>query len=77
MWHGEWMRIGYARVSTTEQNLGLQHDDLKPACDASVDVLCAPIRHTDALSGVLKRDTTFIRRLLAVAAKPEPKPAKG
>ena len=32
------MIIGYARVSTTEQNLGLQHDDLKPAFDASVDV---------------------------------------
>ena len=24
------MRIGGARVSATEQNLGLQHDDLKP-----------------------------------------------
>jgi hypothetical protein len=32
------MIIGYARVSTTEQNLGLQHDDLKPATDASVHV---------------------------------------
>jgi len=32
-----WMIIGYARVSTTEQNLGLRHDDLKPAFDASVD----------------------------------------
>ena len=31
------MIIGYARVSTTEQNLGLDHDDLKPAFDASVD----------------------------------------
>jgi DNA invertase Pin-like site-specific DNA recombinase len=31
------MIIGYARVSTTEQNLGLEHDDLKPAFDASVD----------------------------------------
>jgi DNA invertase Pin-like site-specific DNA recombinase len=31
------MIIGYARVSTTEQNLGLRHDDLKPAFDASVD----------------------------------------
>jgi hypothetical protein len=29
--------IGYARVSTTEQNLGLRHDELKPAFDASVD----------------------------------------
>ena len=32
------MIIGYARVSTTEQNLGLQHDDVKPAADASDDV---------------------------------------
>jgi hypothetical protein len=31
------MNIGGARVSATEQNLGLQHDDLKPAFDASVD----------------------------------------
>jgi hypothetical protein len=31
------MIIGYARVSTTAQNLGLHHDDLKPAFDASVD----------------------------------------
>jgi DNA invertase Pin-like site-specific DNA recombinase len=29
--------IGYARVSTTEQNLGLRHDELKPAFDAAVD----------------------------------------
>ena len=33
-----WMMIiYYARVSTTEQNLGLELDDLKPAFDASVD----------------------------------------
>jgi DNA invertase Pin-like site-specific DNA recombinase len=38
------MIIGYARVSTTEQNLGLEHDDLKPALDASVD-------QTDARNG--------------------------
>ena len=31
------MNIGYARVSTTEQNLGLRHDNLKPAFDTSVD----------------------------------------
>jgi hypothetical protein len=31
------MRIGGGRVCATEQNLGLQHDDLKPAFDASVD----------------------------------------
>jgi hypothetical protein len=29
--------IGYASNSTTEQNLGLRHDDLKPPFDASVD----------------------------------------
>ena len=29
--------VGYARVSTTERNLVLDHDDLKPAFDASVD----------------------------------------
>jgi hypothetical protein len=31
------MIIGYAKVSATEQNLGLRHDGLKPAFDASVD----------------------------------------
>jgi len=31
------MIIGYARVSTSEQNFSLQHDDLKPAFDATVD----------------------------------------
>jgi hypothetical protein len=31
------MIISYARVSTTEQNLGFRHDELKPALDASVD----------------------------------------
>jgi len=31
------MIIGYARVSTTEQHLGLRHDELNPARDASVD----------------------------------------
>jgi hypothetical protein len=31
------MIIGYAWVSTTKQNLGLRHDDVKPAFDASVD----------------------------------------
>jgi hypothetical protein len=31
------MIIGYERVSTAEPNLGLQHDDLKPAFKASVD----------------------------------------
>jgi hypothetical protein len=31
------MIIGSATVWTTEQNLGLRHDDLKLAFDASVD----------------------------------------
>jgi hypothetical protein len=31
------MIISHAKVSTTEQNLGLRHDDVKPAFDASVD----------------------------------------
>jgi hypothetical protein len=31
------MIIGFAGVSTTEQNLRLDHDDVKPAFDASVD----------------------------------------
>jgi hypothetical protein len=30
------MRIGYARVWTVEQNLGLRHYDLKPAFVASI-----------------------------------------
>jgi DNA invertase Pin-like site-specific DNA recombinase len=42
------MIIGYARVSTTEQNLGLRHDDLKPAFDASVDP-------TDARNATIRR----------------------
>jgi DNA invertase Pin-like site-specific DNA recombinase len=42
------MIIGYARVSTTEQNLGLRHDDLKPAFDASVD-------QTDARKATVRR----------------------
>ncbi len=31
------MRIGSARALTMELNLGLEHDDLMPATDASVD----------------------------------------
>jgi DNA invertase Pin-like site-specific DNA recombinase len=42
------MIIGYARVSTTEQNLGLEHDDLKPAFDASVDQTDARLRNDQA-----------------------------
>ncbi len=29
--------VGYARVSTTEQNPGLRHDDLETVFDASLD----------------------------------------
>jgi hypothetical protein len=32
------MIIGYARVSTTEQDFGLRHNELKPTRDASFDV---------------------------------------
>jgi hypothetical protein len=46
--------IGYARVSTTEQNLGLWHDDLKPAFDAPVDpteARCDSGTHSGLLGG--------------------------
>ena len=46
------MIIGYARVSTTEQNLGLDHDDLKPAFDASVDPIEAR-NHPVCLAGIV------------------------
>jgi len=42
------MIIGYARVSTTEQNLGLRHHELKPARDASVDQTEARCRNAKA-----------------------------
>jgi hypothetical protein len=46
------MIIGYARVSTKEQNLGLRHDDLKPAFDASVDQTeAAKVDVTEASTG--------------------------
>jgi hypothetical protein len=38
------MITGYEKVSTTEQDFGLQHDGVRPAFDASVD-------HTDAPKG--------------------------
>ena len=47
---GRWrLIIGYARVSTTEQNLGLGYDDLKPAFDASVDATDARRRTSASL----------------------------
>jgi len=53
------MTISYARVSTTEQNLGLEHDDLKPAFDASVDQTVDPTEASKGTdSGVSRRRTT-------------------
>jgi hypothetical protein len=52
--------IGYARVSTTEQNLGLRHDDLALVFDASVD----PNEARNAR-------TADIRRSQVVASAPE------
>jgi hypothetical protein len=46
------MIIGCARVSTTEQNLGLSHHDLRPANHASVDVIDA--RYKPPLTDVAK-----------------------
>jgi hypothetical protein len=69
------MIIGYEWVSTTEPNLGLRYDDLKPAYDASVDVTNAGLttKHLDWFGG---RDTlTFlvpvpVERLGAEATTP-------
>ena len=47
-----WMIIGDARVSMTDQNLGLRHDDLKPAFDASVDPTDAPLRSSNWNDGL-------------------------
>jgi hypothetical protein len=54
------MIIGYARVWTREQNLGLRHDDPKLAFDASVDQTGAILRrswfahHDVMLRGILR-----------------------
>jgi hypothetical protein len=53
--------VGYARVSTTERNLGLRHDELKPAFDASVDVTDA--QRTETASGRRARVAHPERRL--------------
>jgi hypothetical protein len=53
------MIIGFARISTTEQNLGLDHDDLKPAFDASVD-------QADARNAPAPRPRRVIRQRDAV-----------
>jgi hypothetical protein len=45
------MIIGYARVWTTEQNLGLRHDDRKLAFDASVDQTEACLLNTKLSRG--------------------------
>jgi hypothetical protein len=52
------MRIDYARVSTTEQNLGLQPDDLKLAYDASVNQTEA---RYGRMSGRLRRALRGVR----------------
>jgi len=55
------MRIGDVNVSTTEQNLGLWHDDLTRGADASVDV-------TDARKHVRTPDKLFRQAGVNVAA---------
>ena len=56
------MTIDYTRVSTTEQNLGLQHDDLKLAYDASVDVTDPQLRPTRHLGTSLCRFLVALQR---------------
>lgn len=53
------MKIGYARVSTEEQNLALQWDAL---CEAG----CAEIYSDDGVSAVARRRPAFERALAAV-----------
>jgi DNA invertase Pin-like site-specific DNA recombinase len=64
------MRIGYARVSTDEQNLGLQVDALKAAGCARIyrdngvsAVACERPAFTRALAGLRRGDTLVIWKL--------------
>jgi hypothetical protein len=59
--------VGYARVSTTERNLGLRHDELKPAFDDSVDVTDAQdqFRHVYWIGGGSGAGKSTIARRLA------------
>jgi len=65
------MIIGYARLSTTEQNLGLRHDDLKPAFDASVDQTDARCR-TTMISGSCHYESLESRQELQPTGDPTP-----
>ena len=62
------MIINYSKASTTEQNLGLRHDDLKPAFDASVDQTDARIAKVTGIVWV---------RPPVCRAGPECRPANG
>jgi len=66
--------IGYARVSTTEQNLGLRHDDLEPAFDASVDPTEARLRNDAAHLSRRLRDLKFRNRYLPPRSGAAPRP---
>ena len=65
--------VGYTRVSTTERNLGLRHDDLKPAFDASVDqtdARCASGRSPPAVVSSNRSDKLDRTRRLACQVSP-------
>jgi hypothetical protein len=49
------MIVGYARVSTPAQNLGLRHDDVKPAFDGSVD----PTEAREKSAQIVERDAAL------------------